>query len=442
VRRVASQGRKERKVPFMKKVLMVVAMLLLATPVFAADVTITATASGVINKTEPNWTQTVTVGWSGAADACSIRAFALILTTDGGKNLDNIAGFVKGESNATSKGFGVFPGKFRQYIDVLSPTQSDWLTDSNYNPIAPATDFNSGGYSNTPRLVVELGTLYQGDANAPGTSGTLFTIDVNNENFFAGHGTDCNMCIALEMTRGGVVKKDGTAATVTLPAGSPPLTPAGCIKVSFPECSSTVPNIVGMTRANALSALAANNCYLGTEVNGFGGATAVGSVYAQSVPAGTSSCPGPLAVGMSTAMYPIKTMTVANSMYVNWVTLGKPACWAYPRQCRGDYDGKKGGPYWVSSTDLTSLRAAYNKSTLPAGGTCADTDHKKGGPYWVSSLDLTTLRTYYNKAEASVPVCGTPGGADANYWYFCVPTGATCPTGVTCATVGSCPNTP
>jgi len=501
VRRVASQGRKERKVPFMKKVLMVVAMLLLATPVFAADVTITATASGVINKTEPNWTQSVTVGWTGAASADSIRAFALILTADGGKNLDNIGGFVKGESNATSKGYGVFPGKFRQYVDVLSPTQSDWLTDSNYNPIAPATDYNSGGYSNTPRLVVELGTLYQGDANAPGTSGTLFTIDVNNENFFAGHGTDCNMCIALEQTRGGVVKKDGTAATFTLPGTG------GCIKVSFPECQtpanevgqtvatataawtaagftnlvgtpgtaacpanvvqtndqaciaftdalnytySVAPaevNVAGMTRTAAVAALTAQGFVIGADINvpPTATVTALRSVTTQSPVAGsTPGCGATVRLGV--VSYPIKEMTLANSMYVNWVTNGRPLCWGYPRQCHGDADGKKQVSYWVGTNDLAVLKAAISKATLPAGGACADFDHKKQVSYWVGTNDLAILKAYISKAEASVPICGnTSITTDPNFWYWCLPTGIACPTspaGQVCAPAGVCPNTP
>jgi len=427
VRRVALQGRKERKVPFMKKVLMVVAMLLLATPVFAADVTITATTGTPVGNLIP-----VTIGWSGAAEANSIRGFALNLSVSGGCNLDNIRGFMVGESNQVNKGFGVFPGKFRQFIDVLSPTQSDWLTDTNYNPLAPAGDLNSSGGNDNPTMVVELGTLYQGDLNAPGTSGTLFVVDINMETF-----TSTTMCISLEQTRGGVVKKDGTAATVTLPGTG------GCFSVS--PCSYTVPNIVGLTRAQALSALAANNCVLGTEVNGFGGATAVNSVYAQLPAAGTSACPGPVSVNMSTAMYPIKA---TSSIYANWVTLGKPACWANPRQCHGDADGKKLGTQWVSGNDLTILKAAITKAQTAIGytngisGFCADFDHKKLGTQWVSGNDLAILKQYITKAETLIPVCGTPGVSDPNYWYFCIPTGVTCPAGVTCATAGVCPNTP
>jgi len=237
----------------MKKVLLVVALLLLAAPVFAADVTITATFGTISNPSEPNKLVPLTVGWTGAADACSIRAFALRMTADTGRNLDNIRGFKVGESNAVSKGFGIFPGKFRDFIDVQNPTTADWA-DTNYNPLAPAGDLNSAGGNDNPTMVVELGTLYVGDANAPGTSGTLFVVDVNLE----GNTGSTSVCFALEQTRGGVVKKDGTAATVTLPGTG------GC--VTFSSCV-TIPTIVGLTTAAANAAITGAGLTVGTVTN-------------------------------------------------------------------------------------------------------------------------------------------------------------------------------
>ena len=152
-----------------------------------------------------------------------------------------------------------------------------------------------------------------------------------------------------------------------------------------------VPNIVGMTRAAALAALAAHHCTAGAEANGFGGAVAVGSVYAQSVAAGTSTCTTSV-VPYSIASYPIKSTATTNSFYANWVTNGKPRCWAYPRQCHGDVDGKKQLQNWVGSNDLAIFKTAFRVNPLPAGGTCTDFDHAKQLQNWVGSNDLKIFR--------------------------------------------------
>lgn len=103
------------------------------------------------------------------------------------------------------------------------------------------------------------------------------------------------------------------------------------------------------------------------------------------------------------------------SFYTDWVNYGKPDCWCYQRQCRGDANGTQSGPYWVSGADLTIFKNAFNKTdgSLPAGGICADFNHAASGPYRVSGADLTIFKTYFNKAEASVPVCDA---ADYNSW--------------------------
>lgn len=483
----------------MKKVLLVVALLLLATPVFAADVTITATKVG----TPVGTLQKVNIGYTGAASADAIRAFALSLTTDltGDANIANIRDFNRGESNKPGGGFGIFPAKFR---DVVNPTTPDaCFADGRYSPLATWGDANAGWGNNTKWIVVELGTLYK-DANTPGTSGTLFAIDVNSPS-----GSDCNLCIALDQIRGGVVKKDANAATVTLPPGGSGA-PAGCLRITYaPPCVTPLnevgvvkatavaawvgqgftdsggtpvvdcvnlgkiisqetscialphaitytygvapaePNVAGMTRSAAAAALTALGFVVGADVNVPPTATyaTVLTVRGQNPPAGSVACG--TTVNLSVVSYPIKTMTVANSLYVNWVNRGKPQCWAYPRQCRGDADGKKQVSFWVGSNDLTILRGAISKleTAIPLGGICADFDHKKQVSFWVGSNDLNILRAYISKLESLVPVCGTVlnPSTDPNYWYFCVPTGVACPTtpaGTVCAPAGICPNTP
>ncbi|MHC4476283.1 MAG: DUF7948 domain-containing protein [Planctomycetota bacterium] len=93
--------------------------------------------------------------------------------------------------------------------------------------------------------------------------------------------------------------------------------------------------------------------------------------------------------------------------HADWADWGKPDCWCYRRQCRGDVDGLILGPFWVSLTDLGLFRAAYNKTDNELSGNdiCADLDHTKVGPYRVNSSDLSIIQTYLNQLEASVPAC-------------------------------------
>jgi hypothetical protein len=99
------------------------------------------------------------------------------------------------------------------------------------------------------------------------------------------------------------------------------------------------------------------------------------------------------------------------------VTFGSNNCWCYQRQCRGDGDGIKTGPFWVGLPDLTMLRAAINKTdtvllTVP-NGICSDYDQLKTGPFRVALPDLSILRAYINKPETSVPQCPM---TYINYW--------------------------
>ena len=111
--------------------------------------------------------------------------------------------------------------------------------------------------------------------------------------------------------------------------------------------------------------------------------------------------------------------------YSDWVAWGKPDCWCYARQCRGDFNGKKTGPFWVHLLQLQALSVAFNKTdaqlaAIP-GGICADINHKKTGPYRVQLLDLQEFAKYFNKAEAQVPVCDQPPLTTGPYNYWTVP---------------------
>ena len=504
VGRVAPQGRKERKV-FMKKALLIVAMLLAVSPVMAT-VTINAVNEGTwytISQADGNRSATIRVDYNDASSDPNVRAFALDMTMDSNCNFWNIRSFKVGENNGTNNGYGIFPGRFRQFINPIDPNNGPNWMNANYNPTPPWADpgtTNTGiGFST---IIAELGYLGAGDVNMPAKSGTLFRVDINAYGFA---GT-AHLTVSADALRGGIVSKDSNG---TIPAASTNLNPSTEVDVCFPvlcttptnevgqtqaaalavwgpspgqgftningvgvvncanlgkvitndqNCISlstqlnytygiapTEPNVVGMTRAAAVTALTnAGFTIQLPDVNRWGGpnnVTAVGNVYAQSPVAGTQTCS---AVTLSVVSYPVKA---TSAFYANWATQGKPQCWGYPRQCRGDADGKKQGNYWVGTNDLAIYKTGANKNPITAmNGHCADFDHLKQGNYWVGTNDLAVYKVYANKAESLVPLCGnTSTTGDPNFWYWCLPTGGTCPTspaGQYCATAGVCPNTP
>lgn len=93
--------------------------------------------------------------------------------------------------------------------------------------------------------------------------------------------------------------------------------------------------------------------------------------------------------------------------YNDWVAVGKPYCWCYPRQCRGDATdfcyGKT--PYCASIDDLEVLKAAWNNSHLWLPYICADFDHKPYGKfqYRVSIPDLQILKENWNVEHVDTP---------------------------------------
>ncbi len=119
---------------------------------------------------------------------------------------------------------------------------------------------------------------------------------------------------------------------------------------------------------------------------------------------------------------PPECVAATAPFYADWVAWGKPDCWCYQKNCRGDADGINSGPFRVANPDLVIFLSAFNKmdAAIPAGGICADFDHKKSGPFRVANPDLTTLLTYFNKMDATVPVCPMDwdgnGVNDYNFW--------------------------
>lgn len=377
----------------MKKFIVILALLAVAcTPAMAA-VTVSCAQVGTTKDCDVSY----------STDANSVRAFALDISVN--------SGTVTAVS-CSSTAYYVYPGSI----------QISGQSVSNYGDcVCVAGKGGALGGRGTTGVTVEMGSLYTG-TNKPNNSGGLIRLTVST--------LPATVTIASNSARGGVVMER--------PEEVPTVTLSTCVLVSGPSCD-TVPNVVGMTRANAKAAIIAAGYVVATpDVNVPGtGAQAVGTVTASNPAAGaTPGCGSGITLSVVS-----QCVKPSNIMYANWLNRGKPDCWCYPRQCRGDADGKKAGTLWVSNNDLIILKSSISKAeaSIPPGGICADFDHKKAGTLWVSNNDLIILKRYISKAEASIPMCSNPAPADPNYNFWCIPTGVACPAGQTCAPAGTCP---
>jgi hypothetical protein len=306
----------------MKKLSLVLAVLLLTTPAWAA-VQITVVPDG----------KTATIKY--ATDK-KVRAFALDITVDKGV-IEKISGFIRGESTKEEPGYGIFPANFARSIVVNSDTGQVATWDVNdYTPVAHATDPCALGGLGTKGITIEMGALYyptdDSSPNAPPNQGTLFMLTLSET---------AKLTIKANEIRGGVVLTNGERATLQI------------------------------TEAAGIAAA---------------GVAALASTDAD---------------------------------YAEWVAVGKPACWTFPRQCHGDADGLREGDtqkgfHYVGMKDLSVLTAAWMKSDLSSipNGICADFAHDQGGDakngfYRVGPTDLNILVHYWMKPDAEVPAdCG------------------------------------
>ncbi len=119
---------------------------------------------------------------------------------------------------------------------------------------------------------------------------------------------------------------------------------------------------------------------------------------------------------------PTPCLPEAHPDYEEWVAVGKPECWCYPRHCYGDADGKNQGGgkvpiHAVHYDDLNVLIAAWKVQEPPDGpgiesitapngqpGICADFSHSmeggyKTGYYRVHFWDLNALISSWNVQE-------------------------------------------
>jgi len=94
-------------------------------------------------------------------------------------------------------------------------------------------------------------------------------------------------------------------------------------------------------------------------------------------------------------------MKTSHPDYDTWVAVGKPDCWCYAKQCKGDADGKAqvNGVLAVFTDDLAIFLGAYGQPTLPEGGICADFDHQAqvNGVLRVFTDDLAIFLANYGQ---------------------------------------------
>ena len=209
----------------MKKIILTLAVLLIATPALAT-VTITLEDLGGGD---------VAVKYV-TSDSNLPRAFGLDIAVDMGQNITSVVAAKVGESNSTSKGYGIFPGT----IDINEDTGVVIHT----SPVAPVNDPGAAGALPGPACTVELGSLYDmGDSNnAPEPNGTLCIVSVLVL-------ADCNLCVTVNPTRcgktegdldAGVVMEDGTAVVPDL----------ACIPLSAAACPTCKGDLVGATSSD------------------------------------------------------------------------------------------------------------------------------------------------------------------------------------------------
>jgi hypothetical protein len=108
---------------------------------------------------------------------------------------------------------------------------------------------------------------------------------------------------------------------------------------------------------------------------------------------------------------PLECIKAGTALYTTWEAVGKPDCWCYARQCKGDVDGSDFFGIWVTTQDLNLFKAAFNQFVLPAGGICSDLDHADFFGIRVTTLDLNIFKTYYN--QFGVTECDM---TDYNFW--------------------------
>jgi len=411
----------------MKKLILVL-VILLAVPAFGALNISLVKQSPDGNKVDLNY-----------ADANSLnlpRAFALKVVVASPAKITDVTNYKIGESNSTNRGYGIYPARI---VIEANGTVTGWGT-----PLAEPTDPGAGTGLGTNQIVLEFGSLYVGDVNSPATSGTLCTLKMDCN----GATGDVNIVATEEeQYRGGAVLENGTAPdpnlTATLAyACTPPLPAPG--QATTPGPNDHGNNIARSTNLTWAAGSDANSHRI------FFGPNSLSEMAFKVEQSGLSYDPcttgaGLLAQGRkfywrideknatgttTGVVWDFNTEECLKSTdpgyYITWILTGRPNCWCFKKQCRGDGNGSSFGNKPVTSADLTTYKAGYNKhisllrttnvvDSAGVPGVCADYNHSQFGAKPVTSADLTIYKTYYNKANTPgvVPDCNS---THINFW--------------------------
>jgi hypothetical protein len=173
---------------FMKKFILALLLVLIASPVWAIiNITATDLGGGI-----------AAIDYSGTELA---RAFALDITVDEGI-IEDINDFATGDEN---NGYGIFPANFKRHITISDTGQVDSWIVKEYTPVADANDPDALGGLGTAGVTIEMGSLYV--TAAPPLSGRLCTVKCSKS---------CLLTVAVNSLRGSVVLEDANQATVAL----------------------------------------------------------------------------------------------------------------------------------------------------------------------------------------------------------------------------------
>jgi hypothetical protein len=111
--------------------------------------------------------------------------------------------------------------------------------------------------------------------------------------------------------------------------------------------------------------------------------------------------------------------------YSAWAAYGKPKCWCYHKQCRGDADGLLTFGRPVALSDLNILKAGFGKTVTELfgipNGFCGDFDHVTTFGRPVALSDLNILKLYFGTIDAAVPKCDQPPIITGPYNFWTKP---------------------
>jgi hypothetical protein len=168
----------------MKKLMLVLAVMLMAAPAMAA---VSITASDATGCTAAiNYSSTGTLP----------RAFALDITVDGGATILSV-------DTTGAQPFNIYMGTI-----VIA---ADGTVTDNGTPVAPASAPGALGGIGTSGITIEMGSLYDktivSNPAKPAASGLLIKVTVDKS---------CNLSLASNAIRGNVVLEDATIVAPTL----------------------------------------------------------------------------------------------------------------------------------------------------------------------------------------------------------------------------------